>query len=202
MKHLREALMSKTAMDQGDMMALQGKIEPLMKKAIAESPKAIENKKKGEEYLNNLKNDKSYTTTASGLTYKVEKQGDAAGKNFTDDDVVMVKYTGKHLDGTVFDSSKQGDKDEAVAFSLKQVVPGFAEMLKLMKPGDKVTAVIPAELAYGVEGNRGIDPNETLIFEMEAVGVQDPSKNPVNKPNGPRPVPAPGGPKPAPAPRH
>jgi len=191
MKHLRDALTSGKPMDQGEMMALQGKIEPLIKKAIAESPKAIENKQKGDEYMSKLKDDKSYTFTQSGLAYKVEKQGAAGGKNFTDDDVVLVKYTGKHLDGKEFDSSK-GD---SVPFNLKQVVPGFAEMLKLMKPGDKVTAVIPAELAYGVEGNRGIDPNETLIFEMEAVGVQDPNAKP--KPVGPRPAPG----RPAPQPR-
>jgi len=192
MQHLREALNSGKPMDQGEMMALQSKIEPLLKRATAESPKAIEAKKKGDEYMSKIKANKEYTVTPSGLAYKFEKHGDAAGKNFTDEDRVLVKYVGKHVDGTEFDASK----DEPVPFSLKQVVPGFAEMLKLMKPGDKVTAVLPPELAYGTDGNQRIDPNETLIFEIETVGVEDPNA----KPAGPRPIkPQPGKPMPKPA---
>jgi len=191
MQHLKTALTNNKPMSQDQMMALQAGIEPLLKRATAEArakdPVAIENKKKGEEYLNKLKADKDYTTTASGLTYKVLAAGQ--GENFKDGDRILVKYTGKHLDGTEFDSSK----DKPVPFDLNRVVPGFAEMLKLMKPGSKVIAVLPADIAYGAEGNHGIAPNETLIFEMEAVGLDTADK----KPGGPRPI----KPAPAPAPR-
>jgi FKBP-type peptidyl-prolyl cis-trans isomerase FklB len=167
MKHLREAIMKTTPLGQEDMMALQGKIEPLLNKAMEQSPKAIKNKKAGEEYMSKLKSDKSYIFTKSGIAYKVLAEGE--GKNFSDTDVVKVNYVGKHIDGTEFDKSGESP----VPFNLKQVIPGFAEMIQLMKPGSKVTVVIPGELAYGPQGNRGIEPNETLIFDIETLGVDD-----------------------------
>ena len=170
MKHLREGLLKTTPVGQEDMMALQTKIEPLIKKAIEESPKAIANKKAGEEYMAKLKNDKDYTFTKSGIAYKVLAAGE--GKNFSDSDVVKVNYVGKHIDGSEFDKSGE----EPAVFNLKQVIPGFAEMIQLMKPGSKVTVVIPGEMAYGPQGNRGIEPNETLIFDIETLGVDDSPK--------------------------
>ncbi len=172
MQHLREALMKTTPMGQEDMMALQSKIEPLLNKAMEQSPKAIANKKKGDEYMAKLKNDKDYTFTKSGIAYKVIAQGE--GINFADSDVVKVNYVGRHIDGTEFDKSG----NEPVPFNLKQVIPGFAEMIQLMKPGSKVTVVIPGELAYGPQGNRGIEPMETLIFDIETLGVQDKTEQP------------------------
>ena len=186
MKHLREGLTKATPMGQEDMMALQSKIEPLLNKAMEQSPKAIANKKAGEEYMTKLKNDKDYTFTKSGIAYKVIAPGE--GQNFSDSDVVKVNYEGRHLNGEVFDKSN----DQPVPFNLKQVIPGFSEMIQLMKPGSKVTVVIPGELAYGPQGNRGIEPNETLIFDIETVGLDD-QKPAVPRPNMPRP----GGPRPA-----
>ena len=180
MKHLREAIMKTTPMGQEEMMALQTKIEPLLNRAMEQSPKAIANKKAGEEYMAKLKKDSTdYTFTKSGIAYKVIAAGE--GKNFSDTDVVKVNYVGRHLNGEEFDKSGENP----VPFNLKQVIPGFAEMIQLMKPGSKVRVVIPGELAYGPQGNRGIDPNETLIFDMETLGLDD-------KPMGPRP----GGPRP------
>lgn len=167
MQHLREGLMKTTPMGQEDMMAMQSKIEPLLTKAIEQSPKAVANKKAGEEYMSKLKSDKSYTFTKSGIAYKVLAAGE--GKNFADSDVVKVNYVGRHLNGTEFDRSG----DQPVPFNLKQVIPGFAEMIQLMKPGSKVTVVIPGDQAYGAQGNRGIEPNETLIFDIETLGVDD-----------------------------
>ena len=95
MKHLREAIMKTTPMGQEEMMALQSKIEPLLNKAMEQSPKAIANKKAGEEYMAKLKNDKSYTFTKSGIAYKVLAAGE--GKNFSDSDVVKVNYVGRHI---------------------------------------------------------------------------------------------------------
>ena len=182
MKHLREGLMKTTPMGQEDMMMLQSKIEPLLNKAMEQSPKAIANKKAGEEYMNKLKADKSYTFTKSGIAYKVITEGE--GKNFSDSDVVKVNYVGKHIDGTEFDKSG----DQPVPFNLKQVIPGFAEMIQLMKPGSKVTVVIPGELAYGPQGNRGIEPNETLIFDIETLGLDDSKPLPA-RPSAPAPRP-------------
>ncbi len=170
MKHLRDGLMATTPKGQEDIMNMQSKIEPLLTRAMEQSPKAIANKKKGEEYMSKLKSDKDYTFTKSGIAYKVLAAGE--GKNFSDTDVVKVNYVGRHIDGTEFDKSG----DNPVPFNLKQVIPGFAEMIQLMKPGSKVTVVIPGDQAYGPQGNRGIEPNETLIFDIETLGVDDTPK--------------------------
>lgn len=174
MKHLREAIMKTTPMGQEEMMMMQSKIEPLLNKAMEQSPKAVANKKAGAEYMAKLKNDKDYTFTKSGIAYKVLAAGE--GKNFSDSDIVKVNYVGRHINGEEFDKSGENP----VPFNLKQVIPGFSEMIQLMKPGSKVTVVIPGELAYGPQGNRGIEPNETLIFDIETLGIDD------SKPAGPR----------------
>ncbi len=172
MAEFKKALMADSAMSQEAMMQKNMAIESLLKRATAEAkekdPKAIENKKAGQAYAEKKAKEAGYQKTPSGLVYKVLNEG--SGANFTDKDVVMVKYTGKHIDGKEFDSSK----DEAVPFQLNQVVPGFAEMIKLMKPGQKVEVIIPSDLAYGPEGREPtIGSNETLVFEMETVGVQE-----------------------------
>ena len=165
MKHLRKGLKKEST--QEEIEALSATIEPLMNRVIDSSPKAIANKKAGKAYMKKLKGNKDYIFTESGLAYKVIKSGQ--GKNFTDNDKVKTIYVGKHIDGTEFDSSK----GESISFNLTQVIPGFAEMLKLMKPGSKVIVVIPSDLAYGTQGHQPtIGPNETLIFEVETVGAQ------------------------------
>ena len=169
MEHFKKALMSDSTATREQMMALQMALEPLLERAAAEAkandPRAIENKKAGEAFLNK-KVAEGYTKTKSGLAYKVLAEGN--GENFKENDVVMTKYVGKHIDGKEFDSSR----GEAVPFNLKAVVPGFSEMIQLMKPGMKVEVVIPSELAYAENGNQVIGPNETLVFEIETVGVK------------------------------
>lgn len=170
MDNFKKALLADSAMSQEQMMQKNMAMESLMKRASAEAkakdPKAIENKKAGEAFLAKKAKEAGYQKTESGLVYKVLTDG--AGENFTDKDVVMVKYRGTHIDGKEFDAS-----EEAVPFNLSQVVPGFAEMIKLMKPGEKVEVIIPGDLAYGPDGNRDvIGPNETLVFEIETVGKE------------------------------
>jgi len=129
---------------------------------------AAENQKAGEEFLKkNLKN-KGVKQTDSGLQYKVITEG--KGKRPTADDSVTVHYTGKLIDGTVFDSSVE--RGEPLTFPLKGVIPGWTEGLQLMKEGSKWELYIPSELAYGKAGNPVIEPNQTLVFEVELLKVQ------------------------------
>lgn len=170
LEHFKKALLADSTMSQQQLMELQSQIEPLLSRAKAEAmandPVAIENKKAGEAFAAKKAKEAGYTKTASGLIYKVINEG--AGNNFTENDVIMVNYRGTHIDGKEFDASK-----EPVAFRMAQVVPGFAEVLKLMKPGMKVEAILPADIAYGADGSSPvIGPNETLVFEIETVGVQ------------------------------
>jgi len=179
-EHLRKAFTSATPLTQEQMMKMQEDqmkqqetVQRLQDRIMAESPKAKANKEAGKKYMSKLKNDKSYKFTKSGLAYKVLAEGE--GKNFSDTDVVKVNYVGRHIDGSEFDKSG----DQPTSFNLQQVVPGFAEMIQMMKPGSKVTVVIPGELAYGAQGHRGvIEPFETLVFDIETLGVDDAPKRP------------------------
>jgi FKBP-type peptidyl-prolyl cis-trans isomerase len=121
------------------------------------------------DYLskNNLGN---VQKTASGLHYVITQPG--TGKQATPMSTVSVKYTGKLLDGTVFDSSeRQGGKP--VEFPLNQVIPGWTEGIALLKEGSKATLIIPSEMAYGPQGRPGIPKNSVLVFDVELIQVKE-----------------------------
>ncbi len=107
-------------------------------------------------------------TTASGLQYEVLKEGE--GVQPTASDSVTVHYTGKLIDGTVFDSSVE--RGTPATFGVTQVIPGWVEALQLMKEGAKWRLFIPSQLAYGPNGAGNIiGPNSTLIFDVELIKV-------------------------------
>lgn len=127
-----------------------------------------DNKTIGREFMEqNAKND-SVVQTQSGLQYMVLKEGTGAKPGPTDE--VTVHYTGRLLDGTVFDSSV--DRGEPATFPLDKVIPGWTEGLQLMSEGSKYRLFIPSELAYGSQGSGDkILPNATLIFDVELIKV-------------------------------
>ena len=144
-------------------------IETIKTAKMEKSAEAIANKNAGEAFIAaEMKKDPSLKKTESGLVYKVITEGQ--GTTIKASDRVKVKYVGKHIDGTEFDNSG----DEARTFSPSGVVPGFAEGLKMMKPGAHYILYIPADLAYGVKGQPygGIKSNETLVFDVEVIGVE------------------------------
>lgn len=148
-------------------MDLQNLLTRVANEKRANDPKAVENLKAGQAYAaKQLQADKSLQKTASGLIYKVVAPG--SGENFKAGETVNVKYVGKHVDGKVFDQSSS-----PVPMKIDEggLIKGFVEALKLMKPGTKLHVIIPAELAYGPQGNQAIGPNETLVFDIEAVGA-------------------------------
>ena len=130
--------------------------------------KTAEMKEAGDKFLaENLKNE-NVKVTPSGLQYIVEKEGE--GVSPTAEDEVTVHYTGKLLDGTVFDSSVS--RGEPATFPLNRVIPGWTEGVQLMKEGGKYTFFIPSDLAYGPQGIPNvIPPHSTLIFEVELIKV-------------------------------
>lgn len=128
---------------------------------------AQDEKVKGDAFLAENKTKEGVITTESGLQYKVIKEGD--GPKPSPEDQVKVHYTGKLLDGTVFDSSIGA---EPATFGVTQVIPGWQEGLQIMPVGSKYTFWIPADLAYGDRGaGQLIKPNSTLEFEVELLEV-------------------------------
>jgi FKBP-type peptidyl-prolyl cis-trans isomerase FklB len=122
----------------------------------------------GSVYLTENGAKEGVITTESGLQYEVMTEGSGAKPN--PDDQVTVHYHGMLTDGTVFDSSV--DRGEPAQFGVTQVIPGWVEALQLMSVGDKWKLTIPSELAYGDKGAGNlIGPGETLVFEVELIGI-------------------------------
>jgi FKBP-type peptidyl-prolyl cis-trans isomerase FklB len=125
-------------------------------------------KEKGRKFLEANKQRAGVKETPSGLQYEVIVMGDGSKPEATDR--VKVHYTGKTLDGEVFDSSVA--RGEPVTFGLNQVIRGWTEGLQLMPVGSKYMLYIPSDLAYGDRGQGGvIKPGATLIFEVELLDI-------------------------------
>lgn len=125
------------------------------------------NAKAGKEYLANNAKEEGVKVTESGLQYLVVKEGN--GKKPGPNDVVTVHYTGRLIDGTVFDSSVE--RGEPATFAVGQVISGWVEGLQLMSEGSAYRLFIPSELAYGEHGTGPIQPNSTLIFDVQLLKV-------------------------------
>ncbi len=137
-------------------------LSDLQEKAIAAAKEA------GSKFLEENKTKDGVKVTPSGLQYVVEKEG--SGQQPGAEDEVTVHYTGRLLDGTVFDSSVS--RGEPATFPLNRVIPGWTEGVQLMKEGGKYVFFIPSELAYGDQGvPQVIPPHSTLIFEVELIKV-------------------------------
>ncbi|WP_034752722.1 FKBP-type peptidyl-prolyl cis-trans isomerase [Chryseobacterium daeguense] len=168
---IKDEFSDKPALFPKDQMGtfLQGFMQKQNEKRQAEEKvKAEENKKKGADFLAKNKQNKKITTTASGLQYEVLKPGDGKAKP-TATSTANVTYTGKLMDGTVFDSTdKNGGKP--IELNLSGVIKGWTEGIQLMTKGAKYRFYIPSELAYGDNGAGGvIPPGATLIFDVELV---------------------------------
>jgi FKBP-type peptidyl-prolyl cis-trans isomerase FklB len=141
-----------------------------MGKLAAQRKEAGEkNRKEGEKFLADNKAKEGIKSLASGVQYKVLKEGTGACPKATS--TVKTHCRGTLLDGTEFFSTYK-DKQPAT-FAVNEVIKGWSEVLPLMKVGSKWQVFIPAELAYGEKGaGRKIGPNAALIFEIELVGIE------------------------------
>ena len=138
------------------------------KQAAAARMETEENKKKGDAFLAENKTREGVVTLPSGLQYKILKAGE--GRKPTDADTVEVMYRGTLIDGTQFDSSKEGQPS---TLKVSGIIPGMKEALKLMPVGSRWQLFIPPQLAYGARrATAVIGPNATLIFEVELIGIK------------------------------
>lgn len=122
--------------------------------------------KEGEAFLAKNASKAGVETTESGLQYVIENAG--GDYKVAPADTVEVKYKGTLLDGTVFDETIG---DETRTFTANRVIKGWTEGLGLLGEGGKATFYIPADLAYGERGTRGIAPNSVLVFDVEVVRI-------------------------------
>jgi FKBP-type peptidyl-prolyl cis-trans isomerase FklB len=166
---LKDATHGKTSLSRTQMVNIL-KIfqQELIAKKEAEF-KAIsdKNKQQGDTFLAANKMKPDVITTASGIQYTIINPG--KGESPNDNSTVKVDYKGSFIDGTVFDKSK-----EPVTFPIKNVIAGWTETLKLMKPGAIFQVVIPPQLAYGEHGvDKAIGPNQTLVFTIHLIDVKN-----------------------------
>ena len=125
--------------------------------------KAAVNLQKGKAFLTANAKKANVDTTASGLQYTIVAEG--AAEKVAPQDTVWVNYKGTLLDGTVF------DENDSTKFIANRVIKGWTEGLGLLGEGGKATLYIPADLAYGERGNRNIEPNSVLVFDVEVLKV-------------------------------
>ena len=115
--------------------------------------------------------------TASGLYYIIEKQG--SGPNAAPGKAVTVNYTGRTLDGKVFDSNQDPSMGHAEPFTFNlgqgQVIAGWDEGVALLNKGAKAKLFIPSGMAYGSQSPSPAIPNDAiLMFDIEVLNISEP----------------------------
>jgi FKBP-type peptidyl-prolyl cis-trans isomerase len=154
------------------MMNFQKEMQQKQQEKMAAA--ATPNKEAGQKFLEENKKQAGVIETASGLQYKVVKEG--KGKTPAATDQVTVNYEGKLLDGKIFDSSYDRKKPET--FGVGGVIRGWTEGLQLMKEGSTYEFYIKSDLAYGDQGNQSIPGGSLLIFKVELLKIEAPAANP------------------------
>ena len=162
---------NKLAFEEGEMNQFKAEYSQQLRAELQkqQAELAAKNLEAGKKFLaENAKKD-GVVTTESGLQYKVIKSGD--GPSPKADDTVTTHYRGTLIDGREFDSSYS--RGQPASFPVNGVIKGWTEALQLMKVGDKWQLYIPSDLAYGSsQRSELIQPNSTLVFELELLGIK------------------------------
>lgn len=170
---LKDGVSGKPQMTMDQIRETMMAFEKDMQQKQAEAGK--KNEADAEKFLADNKKKDGVKTTASGLQYKVIKEGNGAQPKSTD--TVTVNYRGTLIDGTEFDSSYK--RGQPASFPVGGVIKGWSEALQLMKTGSKYQLFIPSSLAYGEHSpSPTIPPNSALLFEVELMSVQSGASSP------------------------
>ena len=130
---------------------------------------ASQNAEEGRRFMEENKQKEGVQTTESGLQYVITEMGD--GPKPGPRDMVKLHYTGRLINGEVFDSSEGG---EPVSFPIDRVIPGFGEGLQMLPVGTKAKLFIPGDQAYAQSPQGPGGPNATLIFDVEVLDTTPP----------------------------
>ena len=157
--------------DQARAAITELRTQMMAKMQAKQQQESEENKKKGDAFLAANKTKPGVVALPSGLQYKILTAG--TGPKPTATDSVKCNYKGTLINGTEFDASEK--HGGPATFPVSGVIKGWTEALQLMPVGSKWELYVPADLAYGARGAGGdIGPNETLIFQVELLGIEQP----------------------------
>jgi FKBP-type peptidyl-prolyl cis-trans isomerase FkpA len=165
---LADGALNRTA--QVDLEEYGPKVNELAKARITAAIE--ETKKAGQAFIDKAVAEEDAKKTPSGMAIKTITEG--TGESPAATDKVKVNYTGKLIDGTVFDSSAK--HDGPASFNLNQVIPCWTEGFQTLKVGGKAVLYCPSDLAYGDRGRPGIPPGATLVFDVELLSIEKESK--------------------------
>ena len=162
---IKDSMLDKRALTEEEVQQFYSQLQNRLISSLNEL--RDKNLEAGAVFLKDNKSKSGVVALASGLQYKVVKKGSGAkpGSN----DTVTVHYRGRFLDGNEFDSSYQ--YNQPVQFNLQQVIEGWTEALQLMPVGSTWEIYVPANLAYGDQGNGVIEPGKTLVFDIELISI-------------------------------
>src|SRR5882762_1826465 len=175
MRGMKDAVAgSKPLMTDEDMRTTLGALSAQIRQKQTAMVKVLtdKNKSEGDAFLTENKSKEGIVTLPSGLQYKILKAGDGPKPAATDS--VVCNYKGTLLNGKEFDSSYK--RGQPATFAVSGVIKGWTEALQLMPVGSKWQLFVPPDLAYGERGaGADIQPDSTLIFEVELMSIQDKS---------------------------
>ncbi len=153
---------------------LKADSEKKMKEAADREQAELEAQKTAEQPMIDkyiVENKIAVQPTASGLYFIETQKGN--NNKVLKGDTITVKYTGKFLDGKVFDSSDRSPVPVKFQIGVGQVIPGWDEALVMMSVGQKATVLIPSKIGYGDQGMQGaIPPYTPLVFDVEVVATK------------------------------
>lgn len=152
-----------------DLDAIRGSFEDFMRKKQATYLGRLreESTAEGAAFMAETQKRSGVVVSPSGLAYEIEAQGSGASPK--PEDVVRVHYTGRLVNGSVFDSSVE--RGEPIDIRLNEVIPGWTEGLQKISKGGKMKLYIPPQLAYGDNGQGEIPPAATLVFDVELLDI-------------------------------
>ena len=171
LKEFRKAFIAKKPVSQDELQRLSSQIQLYFRQATQQVVKKKAELGKtylveGQNYIARQVRNAGYTKAPSGIAYKVLRAG--KGDRFMAGDYVHISYKGMHTDGTVFDQSQKG---EIVQITDLDFIEGFVEALKMLRPGARLSVIIPGNLAYGMEGDdeSGIKPGEAATIRRLSI---------------------------------